>query len=517
MRRFILLFIVLLIPAGFIFSADGIRIQESVTFFSHILKQDVKYSVCLPEDYSTSEKNYPVVYLLHGLGDDESSWLEYGRISQFAEEMVRNREIVPMIFIMPQGFRNYYVNDYAGTFLYQDMFVKELVPLIDSLYRTIKNTHNRAVMGYSMGGFGALVLPLKYPGIFSVAVPMSISIRTDEQYIIEKSEEWDEQWGKLFGGVGKIGTERITAYYKENCPFHIIENADLKKYVDLKIYIDNGDDEQTLCRSNEELHILMRKKSFPHEFRIRNGGHEFDYWRSGLPNGLRFISDAFNAEKYRGDLPAFYPPKIVNRITIIEKEAYSIIFPGEFKSTTRLYPVIYFMGSFNSEQKEHIGSLISLWTESENLPPVIIIFLNKTGKDIILTSIISETERLYRVRKGYRFRALVAFGESGNDALKLSLEPLRFTSCAIFNTNPEFDITVKVLKVNDLEKTGKTWFYIENPDKGLYFENNGLTHILLREENIYHEYRVSEGKGGWDWFMSGLYDSIIFTVKKIHK
>jgi Enterochelin esterase and related enzymes len=137
--------------------------MESLSMHSNILNKDIKYSICLPENYYKSKKPFPVVYLLHGLGDDETAWIEYGCINQIADKAVKDGEIVPMIFVIPQGFRTYYVNDYAGKFPYQDMFIKELIPFIDKQYKTIPDANHRATLGYSMGGFGALILPLKNP------------------------------------------------------------------------------------------------------------------------------------------------------------------------------------------------------------------------------------------------------------------------------------------------------------------------------------------------------------------
>ncbi|MBK7808742.1 MAG: esterase family protein [Saprospiraceae bacterium] len=276
--------------------------MESLSFYSKILGQEVKYSVILPEDYYKSNKKYPVVYLLHGLGDDETSWVEYGYFSQISDKVTKQCDVLPMIFIMPQGFRNYYVNDFAGTFLYQDMFVKELIPTIDSTFRTIADKSMRATMGYSMGGFGALVIPLKYPDMFAACVPLSVSIRTDEQYIKESSSGWDDQWGRLFGGVGTFGVSRLTDYYKKECPLYMIQNENIEQWKGLKIYIDSGDDEGTLAASNDKLHMVLTEKQIPHEYRVRDGGHEFAYWREAVPNGLRFISDAFQGKSYQGDL-----------------------------------------------------------------------------------------------------------------------------------------------------------------------------------------------------------------------
>ena len=154
MKRTALLFFFSVFLVCNSFATLGLRIRESMVMHSLVLKQDVHFSVCLPKEYYDSKKSYPVVYLLHGLGDNETSWLEYGQISQYADKAVEDEETKPMIFVMPEAFRTYYVNDYKGAFLYQDMFVKELVPYIDSLFRTIADRQHRAVMGYSMGGFG---------------------------------------------------------------------------------------------------------------------------------------------------------------------------------------------------------------------------------------------------------------------------------------------------------------------------------------------------------------------------
>jgi enterochelin esterase-like enzyme len=365
-----------------------------------------------------------------------------------------------------------------------------------------------------MGGFGALVLPLKHPDIFSVTVPLSISIRTDEQYKTEYAPEWDQQWGRLFGGVGKTGDERISGYYKENSPFHIIENEDLQKFKDLMVYIDNGDDENTLCRSNEELHILMRNVSFPHEFRVRNGGHEFAFWREALPQGLRFISDAFEGKDYRGDMPVANPPGKKFQGNIIENENYSLILPEGYAVSDRKYPVVYFMGEFNREEKDRVGGIVGGLMESGSLPPLIMIFLHE-NKDI--QGILTETENSYRIRKGYRFRAIVGYGSEGKTALNLCLDSLQFTCCGLLDTNPDFKYAEQTLKKRDRKITSRTWYYIDSPDKGTYYTENGFLHILFRESDLYHEYRVREGQGGFGGFLVGLPEALIFIQGKIHK
>ncbi len=494
------------------------RIIEGLTMPSAILNQDVKYSIILPGDYFVSKKSYPVVYLLHGLGDDESSWLEYGRVSQLADDAVNQKQIVPMIFVMPQGFRNYYVNDYAGKFLYQDMFINELVPFIDKEYRTIADKEHRATMGCSMGGFGALILPLKNPDVFTVSVPLSISVRTDEQYKTEDASEWNEQWGRLFGGVGTTGNERITEYYKQHSPFYIFAQRDLSKFKNLKLYIDNGDDERTLCRSNEELHILLRDKNFPHEFRVRNGGHEFVYWREALPNGLRFISDAFEGKTYRGDLKSVSEKNASvssNTVKLINTNTYSISLPAEYTQTQRYYPVIYFLGDFDSTIKKSIAANVQDEIQSGSLPPVIAVFL-KASEEGLITSIISSVEKEYRARTGFRFRALIGFEAGGTAALRYAMTPETFTSCTIFDSPMDCERLKDAVNVND-KVLGRTWLYMVTTDKSMNYQGNGCAHVFLRDKNIYHEYRVQEGKGGQAWSINGLTEALNFTQRKIHR
>lgn len=490
------------------------RVMEGLTMNSKILSQGVNYSIVLPEDYYTSNKHYPVVYLLHGLGDNESSWLEYGQISQVADAAVRKKEIIPMIYVMPAGYRNYYVNDYAGTFLYEDMFIRELVPFIDSQYRTLADKSHRATLGYSMGGFGALVLPLRNPDVFTVSVPLSISVRTDSQYITEDASGWDEQWGRLFGGTGTTGESRITDYYKKHSPFHIFSQPDLSQLQNLKLYIDNGDDEETLCRSNEELHMLLRDRNFPHEFRVRNGGHEFQYWRDALPNGLHFISDAFQGRPYRGDIKNSAKPANVSRSTkLVSEGQYKVWLPAEYASTARLYPVLYVAGvqshSFDKIVKR-IGQLI----DNGSLTPVMVVFVDSTVSDIV--AVTASVEQKYRARNGWRFRGLMGVESGGSVALRAALTPEMFTSCVLFDV--PLDCELLKATVQKSKKTlSRTWFFMYSPDKGNTYQANGCAHIFLRDEEVYHEYRVQEGKGGNAWMLGNLEEALNFIQRKIHR
>lgn len=499
---------------------EEVRIFESLTMKSEILGQELKYSVVVPAGYFSSKVDYAVIYLLHGLGDDEVSWLEYGRIAQLAGKMEKDGQIDPMIYVMPQGYRNYYVNDFAGTFLYQDMFINELIPFIDSTYRTNTTGNCRATIGYSMGGFGALTIPLKNPEIIQVSVPLSISIRTDEQYMYENPSEWNGQWGRLFGAVDSIGESRLTNYYKQNCPLHILQNFDSSNLNIPRIYIDNGDDEQTLSYSNEALHVLMRDKNIAHEFRVRDGGHSFSYWRETMPNALRFVDDAFNNKPYRGDeksIPDAHlriSPELISFDFLNEKA--EIYLPEEYSITTRKYPVIYISGNISSDEKQWLSGLTLNMSSSGDLPPLILAFTGDS-EEYLSDTIMNRIEFTFRVREGYRFRVIMGIGEGGSNALKRSMSPLEFTAGILVDAKPEIQVFESKLDKLEPGKLNRTWYYIACPDKGPDYAENSLIHTEFRTRDIYHEYRVSEGSGGFEWRKKMYRDALLFAAKKIHR
>jgi enterochelin esterase-like enzyme len=521
MRRMILLIWFIGSFSGQILAQDSLRIMESLAMYSRILNQDVKFSVCLPEDYYKNDGSYPVVYMLHGLGDDAASWLEYGRISQYYDAERKQQAIVPMIFIMPEGYRSYYVNDYKGTFLYQDMFTDELVPYIDSLFRTIRDPRHRGLIGYSMGGFGALVMHLQHPDIFGSAVPLSISIRTDEQYMTEYAPEWDEQWGRLFGGVGTEGPERITDFYELNNPFYIVPSIS-SEYKEYRIYIDNGDKEETLCRSNEELHILMRNEDFPHEFRVREGGHSFSYWCSALPNALHFLSDAFEGKPYRGDIivennEAVAVDNLMQPVvTNIGSEVVTAFVPAEFNQTNRSYPALYVAGNCSNLDCIMITSAVADLIVSNEIAPMIVVFVpDKLLKD--LTSFIPQMEKDFRIREGYRFRSLMGLKWNAEQVCDIVINKEQFSSCVLVDGYLLKTNISSLLNNMKPETLKKTPFYVIVPDKGSYYEGNGNLHMIFRDKEIKHEYRVKEGIDGSDLMQGELEEMIIFITDNFHR
>lgn len=500
-------------------------IMESKSFYSRILGQDVHFSVCLPPNYYTDTlTSYPVNYLLHGLGDDETGWLEYGSIWSLSVRAISEGDAIPMIYVMPEAFRSYYVNDYAGTFMYEDMFVKELVPVVDSLLRTKKEAQQRALTGYSMGGFGAMMLHLKHPDIFGTTVPLSMSVRTDEQYMTEDASGWDEQWGRLFGKPGLKGKDRLTDYYKANSPFHLITTLTTAQKQSLNIYMLNGDDEETLCRSNEELHILMNSIALPHEYRVVNGGHSFRVWRNAMTNGLRFISDSFEGKPYRGDkkttnqvidTPEKYTLFKTSDITGSEiPGVQSVYVPEEYTISNRNYPVIFISGKLDSLQQDVIARMIYLHPSVIDNCPLLLAFISA---DQSIAVINDKLKQKLRIRSGNKYRSLISLGGDGYKALRQTTEKFPINTIVLSDNSLSRESARSIFSEESTGLSGKVRIFIDYPAKGSLAEGNGALHMLLRDRAHSHEYRVREGNGGFEWMCGGLEESLEYIIVNFHR
>ncbi|MDP4238118.1 MAG: alpha/beta hydrolase family protein [Bacteroidota bacterium] len=270
----------------------GGKVIESMEMKSKILNYPVKYSVYLPEDYDRSLRSYPVVYLFHGTGDDETSWIQFGELCRYLDENIKNGTFPPAIFILPDGKLSWYSNDVEKKDAWRDMFIKELIPTVEKAYRIRSKREFRAIAGNSMGGFGVLSVALNYPELFSTCIPMSAAIFTDEEIVNMDDMRYSERFAQLCG-IGLKGKDRLTENWKAISPFYLIEKYANTKNNPIRFYFDCGDKDY-LIKGNMMMHLKMNELKIPHEFRIREGNHGWPYWRSGLINELKFIGDGFH-------------------------------------------------------------------------------------------------------------------------------------------------------------------------------------------------------------------------------
>jgi len=272
------------------------RYHTDILMPSKLLGVNIQVAILLPEKYDKqTERRYPVVYMLHGIGDNYTSWNgKYLHANNRISFLESQGLIGDMIYVFPNGFDSYYCNNYNGSYLYMDMFITELIPYIDSNYRTVADREHRALTGYSMGGFGAMVLAEKHPETFCCSAPLSMSFRTDQQYMAESQDGWNNQWGKIFGGVGKSGKDRITDYYKLHCPFYQFVPENKTQLETVHWFFTCGDDEEQLLIAGDTLHVQLRSHAYAHEFRVGDGGHSSTYWNNALNEVLPWFDHYMN-------------------------------------------------------------------------------------------------------------------------------------------------------------------------------------------------------------------------------
>jgi len=266
------------------------KVMEGQKIQSKILGYEVNYSVYLPPDYDISNRSYPVVYLLHGYSDNETAWVQFGEVNISADRAIANRDIPPMIIIMPDAKITWYLNDYSGKNRYEDMFIQEFIPAMESSYRIRPGKEYRAISGLSMGGFGALLYSLHHPDMFVACVAFSAGVFTDEEIKDMPEDVYKDRFNGLYTGDN---SNRFTDYWKKNNILDLVHSMSKEEIEKVKIMIDCGDDD-FLYKGNSALHVALRDKNVYHEYRVRDGSHNWTYWRSGIPDALRFIGDSFH-------------------------------------------------------------------------------------------------------------------------------------------------------------------------------------------------------------------------------
>lgn len=289
--RYLALLITFTLPS-FLYAQQG-TLKESLKVKSSTLGKDVEYSIYLPADYDRSNRRYPVLYLLHGYTDDETGWSQFGEAQIIGDRLIQNGEVAPMIIVMPDGGVSWYINSYDGKTKYEDFFVKEFIPHIDATYRTRTTKQYRAIAGLSMGGYGTLIMATKHPDLFAAAAPLSSGVFTDEEITKAEERTWNVVLGELYGKKDLTGKDRLTDHYYKNSILKIIEAGDADELKKVRYYIDCGD-KDFLIKGNMALHSVMIDKKIPHEFRVREGVHNWTYWRTALPEVLRFVSESFH-------------------------------------------------------------------------------------------------------------------------------------------------------------------------------------------------------------------------------
>ncbi len=245
----------------------------------------------LPPSYDKEKtRHYPVVYYLHGLGDNEQSLINAGGWNMYEDELAQ-KKVGEFLVVTPYGFQSFYINSYDGTFKYEDFFLREFLPAIEKKYRLKPGRASRGIMGVSMGGFGALHYAFKYPQMF-------ISVST---HMAALQDKLPKEIGKTPGGsmMGTIfGSPTNEAYYRANSPLHLALTAPAGSLRKMKIYFDCGDhDHYGFNLGNTQLDEVLKQRKIPHEFHLYPGGHDMQFVLEHFAASLEWHSKAFGLTK----------------------------------------------------------------------------------------------------------------------------------------------------------------------------------------------------------------------------
>jgi S-formylglutathione hydrolase FrmB len=309
-------------PASAASAAPGKGTVSTRTFFSDALGVDKRYVVYLPAGYDSSDARYPVIYMLNGLGGDETNWVKHGHADVAADALG-----LRAILVMPDGDSGWYVNgalpvDYdacitkgeglfgrvtdRATFCvrtpkYEDYIVKDLVAHVDATYRTIPERRARALTGVSMGGFGALQLAMRHQDEFASAASHSgvdsllyagpWPYEAGKVKLVEDVTKWGAEVEPIGAWVRFVFGADI-ANWKAHDP--AVLAAGLKDGA-LAIYLDAGTaDDFGLNAGAAYLHDVLGKAGVTHAYTVVDGArHSFSFWKDRIDDSLAFHAAAF--------------------------------------------------------------------------------------------------------------------------------------------------------------------------------------------------------------------------------
>ena len=279
---------------GFVGAAHGQARIDCNALNSQILHQVVHYCVYLPSGYDLEAKasstRYPILYFLHGLGDNEQTLFNSGGWT-LLDDLRRQRKIGDFLIVAPEGRRSFYVNSADGSVRYSDFFLREFIPHIEKAYRVRTTRGARAISGVSMGGYGALRFAFAHPEMFSAVSAQSAALITTPPKELDSAARSGSPLTKVLGAV--FGNPINVSHWNENNPLVLAKSnpAGLRK---LSIYFNCGqDDNYGFEEGAAALDRILQHEGIKHEYHLYPGDHSLPYFLSHFAEVLEFHSRAF--------------------------------------------------------------------------------------------------------------------------------------------------------------------------------------------------------------------------------
>lgn len=292
MRRILGLF-ALLLTLGSSALAQG-RIDCS-SLQSKILKRAIHYCVQVPGSYDKDPNTrYPVLYYLHGLGDNEQSFSRSGGWT-LIEDLREHGKIGDFLIVAPEGGASFYINSADGEQRYSDFFLREFLPYIEKKYRVMPGREGRAITGISMGGYGAFRFAFAFPELFSAVSSQSAALVVESPEELNQLAETRPEAAEALAPL--IGDPIDIAHWKANDPFTLAKkNKNALK--NMAIYFNCGQSDNFGFETGAAaLDKQLTAEGIPHEYHPYPGRHSMDYFLSHLAEVIEFHSRAFGSKR----------------------------------------------------------------------------------------------------------------------------------------------------------------------------------------------------------------------------
>jgi S-formylglutathione hydrolase FrmB len=262
---------------------------------SHILDETVHYCVLLPPNYdSTPAKRYPVLYFLHGLGENEQTLFKTAGWT-LIEDLRQQHKIDDFLIVTPEAKASFYVNSADGKVRYSDFFLQEFIPYIEGKYHIRRERKARAITGISMGGYGSLRFAFAHPDMFSAVSAQSAALMIESPQELNAALRSGTPLGSLLGSV--FGNPINVPHWKDNDPFSLARK-NKTAISTLAIYFNCGrDDEYAFETGATALDRQLQEERIKHEFHLYPGNHSASYFGAHLGEVMEFHSKRFDAAK----------------------------------------------------------------------------------------------------------------------------------------------------------------------------------------------------------------------------